>query len=289
MLIALMPVVADAQDEGFSWWNELHGWEPGMPSWRTFLTISPGYLGPNSLPVPEVKKGILSSQKEIELAGNVHFREGDPTQNLSGRFYYPLADNKIAIEIYGVPLEHYNMSNEVRDERAARDRDGQGIAVGDLYFSTLIQLWRDRKFPDALLRMAGKTASGGRLDAARYADSPGYFFDFSFSKKYTTKNGSAILPFASFGFYSWQTNDDENLQNDAYMYSIGLDVSKGKWNLSNSLAGYSGYKKEKDKPQVYNLELKKEFKRDALRLQFTYGIRDWTYKTITIAYIWKWD
>ena len=43
---------------------------------------------------------------------------------------------------------------------------------------TLIQLVKGRKFPDTMVRMAGRTASGGHLDAARHADSPGYFFRF---------------------------------------------------------------------------------------------------------------
>ncbi len=273
----------------WSWWNETHGWESGMPGWRSFITISPGYLGPNALPVAQVKKGLLSDQKEVEISSNFHFRKGDPTQNISGRFFYPFAENKIAIEIYGVMLEHYEMSPEVRDERAARDKDGRGLAVGDLYFSTQIQLWKNRKFPNTLLRMTGKTASGGRIDAARYADSPGYFFDLSFSKEYQCKFDWSFMPFTSFGFYSWQTNDDENLQNDAYMYSAGFDLGNGKWNFSNSLAGYSGYKVERDKPMVYNVEIKRKLVEDAIRVQFTYGIRDWDYKTITFAYIWQWD
>ncbi len=287
-LILVLPLLSQAQGD-WTWWNEINGWEPGMPTWRTFLTISPGYLGPNALPVPEVKKGILSGKKEVEAAGNFHFKEGDPTQDISGRLYYPFADNKIAIEIYGVAFEHYGMTEEVRDERSARDKDGKGVAIGDLYFSTLVQLWKDRKFPDALLRMTGKTASGTRLDAARYADAPGYFFDVSFSKNYTLSDKANLLPFASFGFYSWQTNDDELLQNDALMYSLGFDISKEKWNLSNSLAGYNGYKIEKDSPVVYNLEFKKQLQKDFIKLKFTYGLHDWTYKTITIAYIWQWE
>ncbi len=288
LILFLLSVVASAQDWG--WWNELHGWESGMPSWRSFITISPGYLGPNALPVPDVKKGMLSAKKELEFGANLNLREGDNSQHLSGRFYYPFADHKIAIEIYGVMLEHYVMSPEVRDERAARDKDGRGLAVGDLYFSTQLQLWKGRKFPDTMLRMTGKTASGGRLDAARYADSPGYFFDLSFSKQLGNETaGTGFLPFASFGFYSWQTNDDLNLQNDCYMYSAGFDLSTGKWDISNSLAGYSGYKEERDKPMVYNFEVKRNLKQNALRFQFTYGLRDWTYKKFTLAYCWQWD
>jgi len=289
-VFSMLTVGTFAQEEDWTWWNEINGWEPGMPSWRTFLTISPGYLGPNALPVPEVKKGFLESKKQVEFAGNVYLRKGDNTQDVSGRFYYPFAGNKIAVEVYGVMFEHYSFSTEVRDERAARDKDGKGTTVGDLYFSTQVQLWKDRRFPDVLLRVTMKTASGGALDAARYTDSPGYFFDLSFSERFAnSNNGLVFLPFASLGFYSWQTNDDMNLQNDAWMYSAGFDLSKGKWNFSNSLAGYNGYKSQCDCPMVYNFEVKRQLKKDALRFQLTYGLRDWTYTKFTFAYCWQWD
>ncbi|MGQ8338025.1 hypothetical protein ACUNWD_15850 [Sunxiuqinia sp. A32] len=276
--------------EDWGWWNELHGWEPGMPSWRSFVIISPGYLGPNALPVPEVKKGILDNQKHVEFGADFHFRDGDPTQNISGNLYYPFADGKIAIELYGVMLEHYAMSAEVRNERRARDYDGKGLAIGDLYFSTLIQLSKDKRFPSTLFRMVGKTASGGRLDAARYADSPGYFFDLSFSKRYGNADSPIRwLPFLSGGFYSWQTNDDMNLQNDAFMYAAGIELDHQKWKITNSLSGYSGYKNERDKPFVYTLDIVRKLNNNDLRIQFINGLRDWEYKTFKISYSWKWN
>ncbi|HKJ42117.1 MAG TPA: hypothetical protein VKA27_08475, partial [Sunxiuqinia sp.] len=202
----LLALSASAQED-YTWWNELHGWKPGMPNWRSFIIYAPGYLGPNALPVPEVEKGYLETQKKIEFGSDFHFRSGDNTQDIAGRFYYPFGD-KIAIELYMVILEHYNMSDSIRDMRRARDRDGKGLAAGDLYFTTLVQLVKGRKFPNTLLRMAGRTASGGRLDAARYSDSPGYYFDLSFSKEIPEMIGKMRgLPFGSFGFYSWQTND----------------------------------------------------------------------------------
>ena len=142
-----------------------------------------------------------------------------------------LQKNKIALEVYGVMLEKYQMSRQIRDERIARDKDGKGFAIGDLYFSTLVQLSKNRKFPNTLLRLAGKTASGGALKAARYTDSPGYFFDLSFSKDFQSPTLSTWRPLASIGFYSWQTNDPENLQNDALMYAAGVEYLKNNWAL----------------------------------------------------------
>ena len=145
---------------------------------------------------------------------------------------------------------------------------------------------KGRKFPDTMVRIAGRTASGGHLDAARYSDSPGYFFDFSFSKEYACKNEKmSFMPFTTLGFYSWQTNDELNLQNDAFLYGVGADLKYSDWTLSNSISGYSGYKHERDKPMVYTFDLNRRLKKNAIRLQYLYGIRDWKYQSIKISYI----
>lgn len=271
--------------EDYTWWNKIHDWEPGMPGWRSFIHSSPGYMGPNALPVPEVKKGIVTAGNTVEFGMDFHFMKGDPTQNIFAKYYHSFADNKIAIELYGVIVEHYAMSTYIRDERFARDFDGKGFANGDLYFSTLIQVIKDKKFPDTMFRMACRTASG-ELDAARYTDSPGYFFDFSFSKEYIYENEKyRFLPYASFGFHSWQIYDEINVQDDSYIYGIGGEFKYSRWKLSNTLSGYSGYKKVHDRPLVYSIDLNHSFKNQTMRLQYLHGLRDWNYRTIKLSLI----
>lgn len=273
----------------WKWWNDLHGWESGDPGWRNWMKITPGYLGPNALPIPDIKKGIISAETEIEISASAHFSEGDPTQDISGRLFIPFAKNKIAIEMYGVAVEHFAFSEEIRNERFARDEDGKGFAVGDFYFSTLIQISKNRKFPNTLLRLATKTASGNQLEAARITDSPGYFFDFSFSKDYGIKETGMFRPFGLFGFYSWQTNDELNLQNDAFMYAFGADYEIRNWLFSGSCSGYSGYKNRRDRPARINFEVRKEFEKKAFRLQYFHGLRDWEYKTLKLSFVWKFN
>jgi hypothetical protein len=287
-LLFLLPFLSSAQDPDvdYSWWNELHQW-PGHPGWRNWIIISPGYLGPNALPVPEIKRGFLNEKTELEVTASNHFNPNDPTQDIAGRFYIPFAKNKIAVEVYGVFLEHFAFSESIRNERFARIEDGKGFAFGDLYFSTLIQLSKNRKFPNTLLRMTGKTASGNKLEGARYTDSPGYFFDLSFSKNLKINENSLFRPFGLFGFYSWQTNDEENLQNDAYMYALGSDFVKDKWMFSTSWSGYSGYKNQRDRPMQLNFEIRHDWEGSAFRIQFIYGLRDYDYETLRISYIWK--
>ena len=273
----------------YGWWNELHDWQIGDPGWRNWMIISPGYLGPNALPVPDVKRGFLKDKSEFEISGSSHFHTGDATQDISGRVYVPFVNNKIAVEIYGVIAERFAFSEKIRNERFTRIEDGKGVAVGDFYFSTLIQILKDRKFPNTLFRATVKTASGNQLEGARYADSPGYFFDLSFSRELGNKENGMFRPFGLFGFYSWQTNDEENLQNDAFMYAAGVDFEKNNYLLSSSLSGYSGYKNERDQPMQLNFELRKDFEKKAFRFQYLHGLRHWEYKTIKFSFIWKFN
>ncbi len=271
----------------YGWWNVLHNWQNGDPGWRNLIIISPGYLGPNALPVPDVKRGFLNEKAEFEITASNHFNPGDPTQDISGRAYIPFANNKIAVEMYGVLFENFAFSEAIRNERYARIENGKGVAIGDFYFSTLIQLSKDRKFPNTLFRFTARTASGNQMEGARYSDSPGYFFDLSFSKELGNNEEGLFRPFGLIGFYSWQTNDELNLQNDALMYAAGADFEKNNWMFSTSWSGYSGYKNERDKPMQLNFELRKDFEKKALRFQYVHGLRDWEYKTIRISFIWK--
>ncbi|MBW6534576.1 MAG: hypothetical protein K0B11_06180 [Mariniphaga sp.] len=270
-----------------SWWNELHGWDESDPGWRNWMKITPGYFGPNALPVPHVQKGELFKKTEFELTASNHFHQGDPTQDISAYIYMPFANNKIAVEMYGVAFEHFAFSEEIRNERFSRIKDGKGTAIGDFYFSTLIQVLKDRKFPNILFRFGTKTASGNQLEGARYIDSPAYFLDLSFSKNFGNQITREFKPFGMIGFYTWQTNDELNLQNDALLYGLGADYLKNNWLLSGAWSGYSGYKNERDRPMQLNFDLRKDFATKAVRFQYQHGLRDWEYKTVRFSYIWK--
>ena len=286
-LLFSLNVYSQSSGDDWSWWNELHDWEEGDPGWRNWIKIAPGYLGPNALPVPDVKRGYLNAESEFEIKASSHFFKGDPTQDISGRLFVPFAQSRIALEVYGVIIEHFAFSQEIRNERFSRIEDGKGLAVGDLYFSTLIRLVKEKNFPNTLLRMACKTASGNQFKGARTSDSPGYFFDLSFSKNVGQTENGLFRPFGLAGFYSWQTNDELNLQNDAFMYALGVDFERNSLLLSASYSGYSGYKNDRDKPMQVNFELCKDFDGKAIRVQYNHGLRDLSYKTVRISFIWK--
>jgi hypothetical protein len=141
---------------------------------------------------------------------------------------------------------HFQKKSEMKGIRVLKME--KGYAIGDFYFSTLIQLSKDRKFPNTMLRLATKTASGNQLEGARYTDSPGYFFDLSFSKELAKTESGMFRPFGLAGFYTWQTNDELNLQNDAFLYALGADYERNSMMFSASWSGYSGYKTNATNP-----------------------------------------
>jgi hypothetical protein len=193
---------------------------------------------------------------------------------------------------------------EIRNVRFSRDQDGRGLTQGDFYFSTLVQLVKERSFPNTAVRLACKTASG-HLQTARFTDTPGYFMDVSSSKDFRTGRQGVLRPFGSLGFYSWQTNDEATPQNDAFMYGLGMDWFNENLLFSGSVSGYSGYMSGKykgkmlefsekykelvirDEPVVVILQSRYDWTYTAAEIQFLYGLRDWDYRTFRLSFIWK--
>ena len=125
-LSLLLPAfIAPAKDDDYSWWNSRHGWD-GYSSWTKYLTYSAACFGPNALPVPEIRDALIGSRASLEARADLHFSRGDDTQNLFMKFRYPFLDGRVAVEAYGVPIEHYVLDTVTRDERAARSRDPRG-------------------------------------------------------------------------------------------------------------------------------------------------------------------
>jgi hypothetical protein len=271
--------------ENYDWWVQIHHWD-GVTPWYNYLKFTPQYLGPNALPVPEVQKGITGDKAEIELAADAHFSKGDKTQNAYSMLYYPVVPKIVAIEGYVVPLEHFKMDTITRDERAARDRDGEGTAGGDIYFGTVIQLVKEKKIPDMALRLSMRTASGTNVSAARYTNAPGYFFDLSAGKEYSNEKYlmSKIRWYVMIGFYSWQTNDADYLQDDALLYGAGVDFTFSKLIVSCNAGGYYGYINNDDRPLVTRLQLSRKTGRQSYGIKFQSGLNDFPYNSVRIFF-----
>ncbi|HNW97891.1 MAG TPA: hypothetical protein PKK00_05720 [Bacteroidales bacterium] len=271
--------------ENYDWWVNIHHWD-GITPWYQYLNFSPKYFGPNALPVPEIQKGVTGDKAIVELAADGHFSKGDKTQNAFTMLYYPIVPKIVAIEGYVVPLEHFKIDTITRDERASRDRDGEGTAGGDIYFGTIVQLVRNKKIPDMALRISLRTASGTNVSAARYTDAPGYFFDLSFGKE---KNNKKFLMnklrwYAMIGFYSWQTNRGDYRQDDSFLYGAGLDLNFLKYIISCNAGGYFGYINNDDRPVVARLQLSRKTGNHFLGINFQKGLNDYPYNSVRLFF-----
>ena len=271
---------AFAQDVDYDWWVKIHNWV--YPAkWDSYYTYSAAYFGPNALPVPIIQKGVVNNKFDFEFNGEAHFMKGDKTQNIFSRLNIPIVKNKVTIELSGVPVEHFETDTIIRDMRAARCRESKGISFGDLYFATIIQIFKNKKsIPDVSFRAAMRTASGTNFKNARFTDAPGYFFDFSFGKIiHTGETIDSLRLYSMLGFYCWQTNITNNMQDDSFLYGLGFDTYIKSWRIENYLAGYVGYLRNGDRPMVYRLNISKTFKKISVGAGYQLGIVDFRYKT----------
>jgi hypothetical protein len=240
----------------FHWWNTTHNWD-GVSTWHSYMHFEPGRMGPNALPVPETRRGLIDSTISMVLAPDFYTAPNDFTAGMFTQISIPFKE-VVSLQIWWVPVEYFNTDTIVRDYRAARTREAEGIARGDVYIGTVIQVLRDVPgWPDLALGINIKSASGGGLSDARHTNAPGYFFDLSGGKTLHLKQGHRLRLFAMGGFYVYQTNRVDYFQNDAVMWGMGGTwLSPGQWKASLDLSGYIGYIGPLDRPAVIRAELR---------------------------------
>lgn len=282
LLFIVSGFTASSQDP--QWWKKKHNWD-GHSHYSRYMTFSPAYFGPNALPVPEFHTGEIFNTSYLRIAVESHLSSGDNTFNVLAKAFFPFAKDKIAIEIYGVPLEYYQMDTITRDERAALNYDSRGWANGDLYFGTIIQILKNKSIlPDMTLSMYCRTASGNNIKNARYTDTPGYFFDMAFGKDIILAGKDWIIrPFGLVGLYVWQTNKPYLVQNDAFMYALGSILKFKDLEISQSWGGYSGYMDKGDKPMVIRTSISNNQDRIGYKFQFQQGLQDFNYTTFSLG------
>lgn len=229
----------------FSWWNNKHGWD-GYSHWTDYLIYAPGYLGPNALPVPNIPNGRLGEQIEIETQIFTHSQPGELSVNSSYRVLWPMANGKMGIELEHIAAEYYQTDSILRDKRAARFRDVKGFATGDLNITTYISLLRDSQWPDVLLRINLRTASGSDIENARFTDMPGYFFDISAGKTINAKGKLNLRIYGMAGLYVWQI--ERRRQNDAPLWGFGTKLMSKTVSMDIGAAGFRGYLNNGDRP-----------------------------------------
>jgi len=269
--------MANCQAQTFDWWANLVHWD-GVSEWPKYMITQPGYLGPNALPVPRISNGSIDSNFSLGSTANFHFSKGDNTQNFTLLANYCLVKNVIAFDASWVPYEHFTMSHSMKERRHVfshfyYDRH----ATGDIHLNTNIQLLNKwRKWIQLALRIGFRFPTGSGLGTARYTDGPGYYFDVSFGKSFSSSSFKWI---GMLGFYSWQLITVGRRQNDAFLFGTGGEWNTKSLKLQTYVAGYLGYLHMGDKPIVFRSSLEKKIKRTSLSVGFQQGLHDFKYST----------
>ena len=259
------------------------------PNLRETTGIAPAYFGPNAFPVPEMLDGRVQKQLRVEIAGDGYWGfQGDKTADAFARVFIPLFTDRVNLTVWMPVMEWYEMTPErmatcrVPDSLAHR-----GSGAGDAYFSTDIQILRDKKWaPDIALRAACKSASGGQYELARHYDCPGYFMDLSVGKSWylgekQEAKGVELRVAGSAGFLCWQT--DNGRQNDAVMYGLQLLMKSQYVSLRTTYSGYVGWENDGDKPMIIKGRLSGHAKQFELYVEYQYGIKDYPFHMLRVG------
>ena len=264
------------------------------PNLRDDTGIAPMYFGPNAFPVPDMLDGRVQNHLRVEIAGDGYFGfQGDKTADAFARVFIPLFTDRVNLTIWMPVMEWYEMTPE--RQRVCRLQDSAAIAghgAGDAYFSTDIQILRDRKWaPDIALRAACKSASGGQYELARHYDCPGYFIDLSLGKSWylgerqsgdkARGDGVELRLAGSAGFLCWQT--DNGRQNDAVMYGLQMLVKSQYVSLRTTWSGYVGWEDMGDRPMIIKGRLCGHAKGFEPYVEYQYGIKDYPFHMVRVG------
>ncbi len=266
--------------------------DPGQfigDTWQSYTISSPGYLGPNAFRIPVNQQGMVDSTSSFMASIESHNTPGDYTQNIFARLYYCFIPGVIAIEAYGIPLEHYRTSDAEFRRRRVNIFDqpnvpkfaNEGVDRGDFYTATIFSVLNRPRLPQLAIRFGVRTPSGD-LFAARYTDSPGFFTDMS-AGKWTAE----IRPSAMIGFLTWQTTDQLSFQNDAVIFGLGTSVRTKNYETQLSIDGFAGYKKQLDQPVVGRFQVNRILTKGTVSVQLQQGLHDIKFTTIAIGYTYR--
>lgn len=292
LILLICSGIQAAFSQEYLWWNLKHNWD-GVTSWKNYINYSADFMGPNALPVPEINRGVFNDKFEFEGGGFFHYSKGDKTGNSFFVLNFPIAPGIAGIKINYIPFEVYSTDTLTRDLRRARKNIPEGYSLGDIYITTFVQLVKDKEnFPDVLISLNLKTASGSNLENARHSDSPGYYFDLSLGKTIDLKSPKikSLRPYFMGGFYSYQTYWTDHSQNDAVLFGGGMEIDLEKLKFNTGVGGYYGYFAMGDRPVVYRFEIKSN-RDEALnyKLQFQQGIHDFSFTSIGLSAFYRFD
>ncbi|NCU03611.1 MAG: hypothetical protein GXC73_06440 [Chitinophagaceae bacterium] len=269
------------------WWERNVQWD-GVTHWRHYIQFSPAYLGPNALPVPSVTGGVVDTNHAVTIAAAGHFMPGDRTFNAVIKGNYCLVKNKVSFDVMWVPVEYYQMSHAVKEERHVFYLSyNNRKAMGDIHMNVNVQLFDPSKYKSTLgVRFGYRYPTSSNVASARMTDAPGYFFDLSTGGPFSKNKRWKYMAMA--GFLVWQLNNDMP-QNDALLFGAGVEYNHNKFQLQTTVAGYSGYINDGDKPIVGRIKAGTVKPGLNWHLQIQQGFHDFRYSSIEVGtkYVFK--
>ena len=277
----------------YQWWDELHDFPNAAGDVRErYIVLSPGYMGPNALRVPELINGIIENNISFDSRLEYHSGNGDHTLNGFFRFNLPLAKDRAMLYVSSISLEYFDVQPGTRDERRMMEIDGKGTASGDMAFGVVYRLFDEHANGalNVVFRAHAKTTTGGDLKNARYTDASMFHWDGIFSKTVLKNERSSFLVKLMLGFYTWQTNynrlpnGSDHFQNDAALYGVGLEYQGNRWFWNMDVSGYHGYVGNRDYPTFWRNQLGYRFEKSSLTMHVNVGLKRWDWNTFSINY-----
>lgn len=286
----LFPSVVCCQTiEDLYWWGTNNNWD-GITHWSRYIIRTPGYMGPNALPVPAVGNATVDSAISLETAMECHKGRRELACNPYINLKIPLAAGRVALDLIYRPVEYYKTERSLGLERFTRFRACEGVVPGDVYIGTVIHLLDQKKHKlDANADIYMKTASGKGLANARHIDAPAYYFDANFGRTFNLSSTlvKKISIYTMAGLYVWQADFSNNRQDDAFLYGISTRFDFKPLFATLTWSGYTGYINRGDKPMVLQCTWGKNFKHGTLSGFYRYGLRDMIQNSVHMGYIYS--
>ncbi len=268
--------------QSYTWWETTVHWD-GITPWERYITFTPGFLGPNALPVPHITNGSIDSINSIGFSSDFYFSKDDYTQDISLYGNYCLVKNKISFDAHWVPVEHFTMSHNLKTERHVfTSHYYDRYASGDIYLNTNIQILNNKKKNIHSAFRVGYRFASSEIGAARFTDAPGYYFDLSFAKGFPIP---ALKWIVMAGGYFWQAdNIERHRQDDAFLFGSGFEWNKKNLRIQTCITGYLGwFGKLRDKPILFRINADKTIKRKIIFFQFQQGLHNFNYASLELG------
>lgn len=271
------------------WWANNVGWDGNTP-WSSYLVFSPGRMGPNALPVPSFSNGQIDSSHHLSWANQLTFTRGETTYSTILEAQYVPIPHRLSFRLFWMPLEWFSTSHLLKTDRNVfHENYDATTAVGDVYLETrhiLIQ----RPHYSGLLRLGYKFAASSQLGAARFTDTPGYYFDVSFARHFRLNPQATISLSTMTGLYIWHTNNAPvHRQNDAFLYGVQFKLNHSYSTLIMGMGGYVGYLNNGDQPHLLEVAYRADWPTNwAVQIIGRKGINDdWPFTSFSIQLLKK--